>query len=326
MALTRVQDVIVPAVFSPYVSDMALATSRAITSGAVTVDPTLNAFLAGGGLTVSIPSWPAIDDSEAYKVPTDVVTEITPLRTTANRQVAVRVKGVEAYNTTKLASALAGSNPLQDVAARIATAINNKRQVALMAQLDGLFTTALEDLENDIASGVGAAGEFSKEALVDTMAPFGDFLGLDSVLVVHSDVYRKMQKEQTVVTNYIPVGEVSVRIDSYLGYPVIVDDNGTKVPGTTPLYKTYIVRPGAIGMGTGTVEVVPHSEPLQGNGGGVDYLILRDTFSFHVGGTRFTSDTITGETPSTANLALAANWAKVLDDKQIGVARLVSRL
>ena len=326
MALTRVQDVIVPEVFSPYVSDMALATSRAITSGAVTVNPTLSTFLAGGGLTVNVPSWPAIDDDAAYKVPSDAATEITPLRTEANRQIAVRVKGVEAYNTTKLAAALAGSNPLEDVAARIAGAINNKRQVALMSQLDGLFATALEDLEEDISAVVGVGGTFNKDSLIDAMAPFGDFLGLDSVLVVHSDIYRKMQKEQTVVTQFIPVGDLSVRMDSYLGYPVIVDDNGTKIAGTTPLYKSYIMRPGAVGIGTGTVEVVMHDEPLRGNGGGIEYLILRDSFSFHVGGTRFTSDTITGETPSTADLAVAANWQKVLDDKQIGVARLVSRL
>jgi hypothetical protein len=332
MADTNLSKVVVPEVFTPYTADMALKTNQLILSGAVAPSEFLNTFIAGGGTTINVPSWAALDSgTPEYDNQTDDSTDVAiAVALDSNRQRAVRLAGAKTWNQMNLAAALAGSNPLDSVALRVAGFINSARQTSLVNQLNGLFSTALSASETDIGAeavaGQTALTTFNKDTFIGATAPFGDFLADGAIIVCHSDVYRKMQAESAVTTEFIPVGESSIAITRYLGHPVIVDDTVGKVAGTTDgfKYNTYIMRPGAIMLGAGNMETVLHSEPLQGNGAGADYFILRDNYTFHVGGTDFTSATVAGATPTNAELATANNWGKVLDTKQIPVVRLIS--
>lgn len=331
MADTNLSKVIVPEIFAPYTLDMALQTNALILSGAVQTDGLLTTLLAGGGQTFNYPSWGSIDSGLSYDTPTsNSADKASALAVDGRNQIAVRVAGTKTWNEMLLASQLAGSKPLDAVAATVARAVNTARQASLVAQLNGLFTTALADSETDIANedGVNATSTqtFNKDTFINATAPFGDFLADGAIIVCHSDVYRKMQAESAITTNFIPVGQSTIAIPNYLGHPVVVDDSVGKVAGATSgfKYNTYIMRPGAVRMGNGNLSTVLHSEPLEGNGAGAEYFILRDAFAYHLMGTAFTSNTVAGATPTNTELALGANWAKVLETKQIPAVKLVS--
>ena len=331
MADTNLSQVIVPAVFSPYTTDQALKTNRLILSGAVAQSDFLNGFIAGGGATVNVPSWAAIDSgTPSYDTPTDNSADVaTAVALAGNRQRAVRLAGSKVWNSMNLAAEMAGANPLDAVSMRVAGFINSARQTALLNQLNGMFATALAASSNDISSATVAAESattrFNRDTFINATQPFGDFLADGAIIICHSDVYRKMQAESAVTTDYVSVGEAVISIARYLGHPVVVDDTVGKIATTDGFkYNTYIVRPGGIMLGSGMVETVLHSEPLQGNGAGAEYFILRDSFTMHVPGTDFTSASVAGAVPTNAELANAANWARVLDTKQVPVVRLIS--
>lgn len=327
MALTQIADVVVPEVFAPYTAQMAKTKSALIASGSVAIDPSISGFLAGGGSTFNVPAWTAPDMEAEYQLPTDDGTEITPIKLGSESEIAVRLFGNDAYSTARLAAQLAGSNPQDALSGYIAGIVNGKRQTALLNQLNGLFATALAASETDIASesiaGQSATTTFSSDTFVDALAPFGDMLGDTYTIVCHSDVKRKMLKEGLI--DFVSVGDQNLRMPLYLGMPVITDDRIGKVAGATDGFKyvTYVMGAGAVRFGTGSFGIALDMNELAGNGSGVETLIIRDEFSFHVNGTKWTG-TPAGAAPIGSELATGGNWSKVLDNKLIPVARMIT--
>jgi hypothetical protein len=327
MALTQIADVVVPEVFGPYVANLSKTTSALIQSGAVAMDADLSAKLAAGGTTFNMPSWAAPDEEGEYDLPTDDSTEITPLKSTAISEIAVRLMGNKAYSSAVLSAQLAGSDPHVALASHVAGLINGHRQTALVNQLNGLFGTALAGSETDIASesiaGQSATTTFNSDTFVDALAPYGDMMSEGDIIICHSDIKRKMLKEGLI--DFVSVGDQDLRMPLYLGSPVIVDDRCDKVAGATDGFKytSYVMKPGAIRMGDAFGGVAVDMNELAGTGSGVETLIVRDNYSFHVNGTKW-QGTPAGATPTAAELATAGNWAKVLDTKNIPVARLIS--
>ena len=59
---TRVTDVVVPEIFTPYVQQLTDQKARIIQSGLAVRDPAIDLLLAGGGLTFNVPSFRDLDD------------------------------------------------------------------------------------------------------------------------------------------------------------------------------------------------------------------------------------------------------------------------
>ena len=327
MALTQIADVVVPEVFGPYAGSLSTTTSKLIASNAVAIDGDLSSKLAAGGSTFNMPSWAAPDAEAEYQLPTDDSTEITPVKSVAQSEIAVRLAGNEAYSSAQLAAQLAGSNPHDALAGHIGNIVAGKRQTQLINQLNGLFATALAGSVSDIASesiaGQTVGTTFNSDTFVDALAPFSDMLGSSYSLIVHPDVYLKMMKETLI--DFVSVGDGSTQIQTYLGHPVVTDARCPKVAGITDGFKytSYITAPGAVRMGTGSFEVAVDMNELAGTGSGVETLIVRDNFAFHVAGTKWTG-TAAGAAPIGSELATGGNWAKVIDTKLIPMAAIVS--
>ncbi len=319
MAITKIADVVVPEVFTPYVMQQAIKTNNLINSGGVVIDGFLSAFAAQGGNTINVPSWEAIDASTGtFEAQTDDDTDIAGLNNVdSGTEVAAKLSDVKTWGAANLASALAGSNPLTQVASKVAQAVNTNRQYKIVSMLKGFFASggALASSHLNDQSGVA----FSADLLIDTLAPWGDQANEQVVLVVHSAIYRSMQKENLIT--FRPLSDQSIMFPVYMGqYLIVVDDT---VPVATSVYTSYMLKPGAIKLGLGNGETVLWSEPLQGNGAGVEYMIQRDVFVPHMTGMAYVG-AATGAGPSAATLATAASWAKVYTDKQIPVAALNS--
>jgi hypothetical protein len=305
MAITRLNDIIVPEVFSPYVREKANTTSRLVASGAVAMDGTLSSFLAGGGATFQVPSWKSIDGVIFNSDNDNPASVVTPGAVTSGLQIATRLKQNLHIGTSRFTNALAGSNPLESVAGEAANIYNANRQAHLVKVLDGLFGTggALE------TESVGAA-TWSSDLLIDAEAKVEDFTDGTGLLIVKPAVFADMRKENLV--SFRPLSEQQIVFPDYLGYAVIVDANLGDADA-------YMVKPGAIRMGVGSVFADTYEDEKAGNGGGVQYLRMLDEYMLHVEGVAWKGTAIN---PAAADLANVANWEAVYDMKHIGVKRI----
>lgn len=308
MAITVFSDIKEPKLFAQYALEQAITASAVVKSGIVVQDAVLSAALAGGGSTFNFPSWrhttqDATDANVASFDPTD---RATPEKLTANNQVAVRLVRNRSYSAARMAGVLAGSDPLAAAQAYIGERVAADRQAALMSIITGV-AGADAGLVND------SLAAFSMGGLLETVGLWGDRATGNVALAMNSKQRVKLQIANA--TAYIPASLTPVGMDTYLGMPVIVDD---KIADG----EVIAIEMGAISLG-----VAQHAVPfeverdgLAANGDGVDTVIFRDVYSFHVEGAAFVGSTATG-LPTNTVLATAANWDLAAPAKAVGVLK-----
>lgn len=343
MSLTQIADVVVPQIFSPYVQQITEEKSRLIQSGALVRDGALDVKLAGGGLTFNMPSWKDLSN-DADNVSTDDdhgVADSAPRKTGTGKEIAVRLSRNQSWSEADLTTALAGADPAASVAARVGYYWTRRLQAAFVATMVGVFANnatvtpgggaAQNDLTNDISglnAGVYGAGitDFSAAAFLDAILTIGDSLNDLSLVMVHSIVYGRMQKNNLI--DFIPDARGETMIAVYQGKQVIVDDH---MPNTNGVFDTWIFGPGALRLGVGSpiipTEIFRH--PAAGNGGGQTTLHNRVEWSIHPVGHKYSGTPPNGgpaNVTGSNNLPDSASWQRVYPErKQIKVARLITR-
>lgn len=367
--ITQIDDVIVPEVFTPYVQQLTEQKARLIQSGAVARNPLMDNLLGGGGLTFNVPSWRDLDDDDD-NVSTDAIADrialtgagggtfadgttlaalfgndSTPNDTSADQEIAVRLSRNNSWNTSDLAAALAGSDPADSIATRVAFYWTRRLQAAFIATWQGVSkdnaANDTGDYVNDItgASFTDGVTNFSAEAYLDAKVTMGDSMEDLSLVMVHSIVYNRMQKNNLI--DFIPDARGEVQIPTFLGAEVIVDDgmpNGTSAvledgtAGAAGVYETWLFGAGATQFGVSAPKVPTEVErqASAGNGGGSETLHSRVEWSLHPVGHAFSAASPANGGPSNAattnNLNIATSWDRVYPErKQIKFARLVTR-
>ena len=332
MATTQIADVIVPEVFTPYVEEQSNKADRLVRSQAVVVSDAISGMLSGGGATFNVPSFnPITNPDDDYAVSNDDPTSIaTPAKLTARTQVAVRLEMNKSWASADLAAALAGTDPMAAAAMKLGEYQASRRQRVLVKQLTGMFAaTNMSGAVNDVSIATGtiaAANLISADNVIDTTSAWGDYASNNTgkVLVIHSDVHRRLQKQNLI--DFTPTNVQDIGFGTYLGMILLVDDGCVKDTTVTdyPVYTSYIISQGGIGFGYSRPKapVAIQREELQGNGAGVEYLILRDCFSYHVSGMKWLGASVAGAIPTLAELATAANWTRVFDQKMVPIAAL----
>jgi len=346
MAVTRLSDVIVPQVFASYMLEQSIVKNLLIQSGVVSENAVLSAYLAGGGQTFNLPSWKPIDQNgTAANVPSDdTAVQATPEAVVARKQIAVRLDRNKVFGTADITAALAGSDPLDAVGSYAGLAINQWRQDSLRNVLLGCVNvTNAAGLVNSVAveatGSYTAATRINASTVIDTFTGWGDSIMAmkGSAIFMHSDTYRYLVKNdftsfsrgsfQTISLGQNATTGAAPGMDQYLGMWVFVDDTLPKVAGTTSGFKytSYIVKPGAVTFGMTPAEFPVEVQRFvkDANGGGGEYLALRDTFSYHIGGFKFNSASVAGVVPTDAELATVSNWSQVFNNKAVGVAALI---
>ena len=338
MAATLVSDIIVPEVFTPYMMQLSEEKSRLIMSGAVTRDPVLDANLAGGGITFNAPSFLDLaNDSE--NVSADSGSTSTPGNITTAQEIAVRLSRNKSWGSADLASALAGADPMTAIASRVAEYWTRRYQAAFVATIKGIFadnaaapsggdTHTQNDMTHDISGSSYVAGvtSFSAEAFIDTAVTMGDSMEDLRMIMVHSIVYARMQKNNLI--DFIPDSNGQINIPTFLGRIVIIDDG---MPATAGVFESWLFGPGAVRLGLGSPRVPTEVDrtPAAGNGGGLETLYSRTEFALHPAGNAYIGTPANGGPSNAAtsnNLAAAGSWRRVFPErKQIKIARLISR-
>lgn len=341
MSITQIADVVVPAIFTPYVQQITEEKSRLVASGALVRDGTLDEKIAGGGLTFNIPSWKDLaNDTDNVSADTEAGgADSTPKKTATGTEIAVRLSRNQSWGEADLTTALAGSDPAASVAARVGYYWTRRLQAAFVAAMTGVFANnaavspgggaVQNDLTNDISGGSYSAGvtDFSASAFLDAILTIGDSLNDLSLVMVHSIVYGRMQKNNLI--DFIPDARGETMIATYQGKQVIVDDH--MPTASSGVYDTWIFGPGAVRLGVGAplvpTEVFRH--PMAGNGGGQSTLYNRVEWSIHPVGHKYAGTAANGgpsNATSSNNLAHASSWQRVYPErKQVKIARLITR-
>ena len=353
MAITQVSDVVVPEIFTPYIRQLTEEKSRLIQSGAVVRNMGIDALLAGGGLTFQIPSWKDLgnatdnistDDSPA---PGDVASP-GPKKIGTSKETAVRLSRNQSWGSGDLVATLAGDDPMRAIADRVAAYWVRRLQAVFIAAITGVIKDNSLNDDGDYAADIYAASasdatKIQASAVIDARTTMGDSASNLSMIMVHSIVFSKLQKDNLIA--YIPNARGEIQIPTYLGAEVIVDDgmpsganvtlkalkSGALQPGTSGTYDTWMFGPGAVQLGMGDpkvpTEVVRY--PNAGNGAGAEILHSRQEWCMHPTGHSYVGTAANGgpsNAATTHNLAINTSWNRVYPQrKQIPFARLVTK-
>lgn len=337
--VTRLSDVIVPSVFTPYKSQLTTQLSALIASGAVQVDAQLNALLAGEGVTFNSPSFKDLDDDAENISSDDPTVHSSPNKIGTAQEVQVRLSRNNSWSSMDLAADILGADPMEAIARRVAAYWTRRLQGAFIATMKGVFasnatapaggsTHTLNDMTRDISGTEYVAGttSFSAEAFIDAGLTMGDQAEGLGLALMHSIVYARAQKNNLI--DFIPDANGQVNIPTFLGRRVVVDD---AMPNAGGVFETWLLAPGAVRLGTGAPKVPTETErtPSSGNGGGQETLYDRVEWLLHPAGYAYVGTPPNGgpsNAATTNNLAAATSWKRVFTErKQIKIARLITR-
>lgn len=310
--ITRLLDVVTPEVFNTYMNNFTEEKSAIIQSGVAVADQSVSQNITAGGLLVNMPFWNDLDGEDETLGDGDKALGTGKIIAGADIS-AVMYRG-RGWSVNELAAVISGDDPMGALMGKIASWWMRREQTVLISVLNGLFanngalaSTHLLDKPTSAISG---------NLVLDAKQLLGDSADRLSLIVMHSAVYTELQKQNLIA--FIPNARGEVNIPTYLGYRVVQDD-GVPVKGS--VYTSYLFATGSIGRNTGNPAKLTTYETARDSAKGNDQVFTRRAFTMHPYGVKFTNDDReVGEiTPTNKDLAKAANWKKVYEDKQIGI-------
>lgn len=347
--VTKIADVVVPSVFTPYVRQKTEEKSRLVQSGILVRSSKLDQLCAGGGLTFNVPSWKDIDNEAENVSSDDDGTSSTPKKIGSGTEIAVRLNRNQSWSSMDLAEQLAGDDPMSAIGDRVANYWALRRQACFVAIVQGIFNdnaaapSGTEHVQNDMTRDISGSSysagvtDFSAEAFVDTILTMGDSMDSLGMLMVHSVVYARMLKNNMI--DFIPDSQTGADIPTFMGREVIVDDGlpnpaGLSANGSntaTGIYHSWVFARGTFLLGDSPPPVPTETgrSPAAGNGGGQDTLYSRVQYCIHPIGHKYAGTAPNGgptNANSSNNLSHAGSWQRVYPErKQIKLARLITR-
>lgn len=335
-----VSDVVVPEIFSPYVQQLTEEKSRIIQSGAAVRDAALDAVLAGGGLTFNEPSFKDLDNDTDNVASATLATTSTPNKIGTATEIQVRLSRNNSWSSGDLAADLAGADPMNAIANRVAAYWVRRLQAAFIATITGVYAdnaaapTGTEHVQNDMTHDISGVSftdgvtNFSAEAFLDAAVTMGDSMDQLGLVIMHSIVYNRALKNNLI--DFIPDSRnpAAESIPTFLGRQVVVDD-GT--PRSSGVFQTWLFGAGSVRLGMGSPKVPTEVDriPAAGNGSGQEVLYNRTEWCIHPVGEAYVGTAAAGgpgNDASSNNLAAAGSWARVFSErKQIKMARLITR-
>lgn len=324
MAATKLANIIVPAVFNGYVTEKTAELSNFYMGGIISNDAQLNALATAGGKLINMPFWKDLtgDDEILSDSGSLTVNNITSGQDIA----ALHMRG-KAWGVNDLAVALSGD---RDIMGRIGDLVADywarMYQKVLISSLTGVFADNAANDSGDMIKNVAVetlagAVKLDGNLFVDGQSTFGDAINSIQGIAMHSDTYNYLKKTDNISFEKQSLG--AAEITTYRGMRIIVNDSLPKVAGSTSGFKytTYLFGQGAFGLGQGNAPTPTETD--RNSLAGEDVLITRTHFLMHPRGVAFKSASVANTTPTNAELALAANWDRVYQRKNVRIASIV---
>lgn len=333
MAKTAISDIIIPSIFEKYALERTAAKSALVQSGIIEMNPHFDELAAGGGKTVDMPFWQ--DITPTRQILSDNAA-LTVNKITASKDVAIINNDAQAWAANDLAGALAGSDPLNAVLELVGAYWARTDQAYVISVLKGLFATSGTLLAtNKLAIGAEATGSYTSatklngDTFVDATVKLGDCSDNLTALAVHSATEAGLRKLDLI--DYLPDSEGKLTIKTFQGRRVIIDDSLPVRAGTTSgyVYTSYLFGPGCFARGNASL-----NEPVEGGFGtkAVEWgrspldsdtnFINRRRYLLHPRGVKFTSSSLSGVSPTNAELETVGNWTRVFEAKNVRIVAI----
>lgn len=313
--MTKISDVIVPEVFNPYVTQRTGELSALVQSGIVQRDPAFDKLAMSGGKLLNMPYWNDLDGEDEVLSDSE---PLTPDKITAGQDIAALLMRAKAWKANDLAKALSGDDPMRAIGDLVASYWARRKQKTLINTLTGVFSSAsmagnLHDISADATNP-----NFTGETFIDASYLLGDAEEKLTAVAMHSATYASLRKQNLI--QYM-MDSNNKPIPYYMEKRVIVDDS---MPASGGVYTTYLFGSGAVAEGNGNAPVPTETDrdSLQGD----DILINRQHFIYHPRGVAFQNASVAGASPTNAELATAANWNRVYDNKNIRIVAFKHKL
>jgi hypothetical protein len=327
MTTVRIADVVVPDQFTAYVVDNSVEKTALYESGVVRRNGQIVTQLQAGADSFTVPFWRDLANDEANVASDDPNVDAVPHALGTGRQLVRKAFLHNSWSAMNLASELSGGDALVRIQDRATAYWGRQFQRRLIASLRGVLADNVAndggDMVHDISAGVGAAAVFNATAVIEAALTLGDQVDALRAIAVHSDIYGVMLKADLI--QYVPDSQGGL-IRTYRGLSVIVDD-GLPVSGGN--YTTALFGNNAVNFAMTAPRIAQGTEvenkPSSGNGGGQQILHSRVNLACHPAGFSWVEGSVTAESPTIAELALAANWNRILDRKAIPIAFLIAK-
>jgi len=341
MAVTRLSDAVIPAVYAAYQAEDSPENTAFFESGVVVRSELLDQKANIGGQEIQIPFWRDLDASVEPNASNDDPADMAaPGKLGSGVQRARIGYFNQGYSAADLVTELAGSSPMQRIRNRFGTYWKKQWQKRVISSALGVLADNVANDNGDMVYD-GSAALWSRKAFTSAVFTLGDAFGKLSAIAVHSLAYKQMVDADDI--DFVPDSEGKLTIPTFMGQRIIVDDEMPAVAAGDPSVITttaVLFGAGAFGYGEGSPEVPVEVErqARAGNGGGVETLWERKTWLLHPFGFQFTGADITNRantngrtgaatsedefTPLLADLRKAANWNRVVSRKNVPLAFL----
>jgi hypothetical protein len=325
MAYTQISDVIVPSEFLPYVVERTAVVSRFFASGIIDVDPAFSSLSAGGGQTIQMPFWQDLSGSD--QIISDTGT-LTTKKIGAVSDSAIIHNRADAWSTHDLAKYLSGSDPMRVIGDLVADYWARKHEDQLIFMLQGVFAASnmtgnITDISTTVDDTVTTDNTLNGVNFINAKQLLGDAKKKLVAIAMHSAVEASLLKLDLI--DFLPVTDAREQVAAFMGLEIIIDDNmPVAVVHNVLQYTTVLFGRGAIALG-----VSGQDDPIEGGFGtyqlefsrvalaGQNVMINRRRFLLHPRGVKWTGSSMAGPSPTNAELAMAANWSRVYEQKNI---------
>jgi len=347
MPVTQLADVIEPQYFQNYLDENSMTSTALFASGVLVGNPLMEAEISLGGNTVNCPFWgdllsPADPGGADPNLSNDNPAQLsTPNKITAHNQIVFKSYLNNSWGAMSFAGELAGSDPMKRIAERVLSYWNRTYEYRLVKSLIGVLLSNVANNSSDMVVDISAATtgtpvtingtqytspNFTRNAVIDAAGTLGDRMDDFKAIAMHSSIYREAAKNNEI--EFIRDSDNNIMFATYAGMAVIKDDSLAMPTGG--VFLSVIFGAGALGHASGDPATGFGLEtwryPDQGQGGGASVLYSRRNSIIHPLGFSFTGASVAGRSPSSAELALAANWTRVaFSRKSIPLCFLVSK-
>ena len=228
---------IVPSKFAEYILERTTEKSALVRSGIAVSDPTVSQIINGspkGGNIITMPYYkPLTGEDEVFgeeelgidNVDTDSV-------------IAALLIRQKAWGDTDLSRVMGGTDPLAAIANLASDWWIGREQAIIIATLNGILDPskgALKAHVLDVSNVKSTDCVISVDNTLDAKNLMGDAADKLGMVFMHSATYTQLQKQQKIETEYN--SDLKVKINTYLGYEVTVDD-GLPCDTSTGTYTT----------------------------------------------------------------------------------------
>ena len=336
MPKTAVADIIIPTEFEKYAIERTAELAQFGQCGIIEMAPEFDEIAMGGGREVKMPFW---KDLTATRQLLSDGASLTVNKITSDQDIARIHNDAQVWSVNHLSKVISGDDPMQAIVDLVGDYWARTDEGIIVSCLKGMFAAGsmagnLLSIKSETIAGQNATTRLNGATFVDATQKLGDRADRLAAIAMHSATEAALRKLDLI--DFIPDSEGKTQIRTFQGRRVIVDDNLPSRAGTTDglVYTSYLFGSGAFAKGSAKLD----SKPLQGGFGteGVEVarvpldsdtvLINRRRYLLHPRGVKFTSASVAGDTPTTAELETASNWTRVWENKNVRIVAVTHNL